>query len=114
MAETFTHIAATGFNKTSKPRVNVANFGDGYSQRIIGSINHQEDSWDLKFVHRSLVDSAAIISFFESHKGATSFLWTPPGESTEYKVICTEWSIEYSSPISRIISCKFTRVYDLD
>lgn len=114
MLEIFTHVAAISFTRASKPRARVAQFGDGYSQRLVEGINTQDDTWELSFVHRSIVDAADIVSFLETKYGTVPFLWTPPGDLTQFKVICEEWKTEYASPISRTISCTFKRVYDLD
>ena len=113
MAEVFTHVAAASFTRNSKARIRIAQFGDGYSQRIREGINTQDDTWELSFVNRSISDAASIISFLESKHGSDYFLWTPPGDTTQFKVICDSWNTVYASPISRTISCTFKRVFDL-
>lgn len=113
MAEIFSWVPSKSFTKESKPTVVTAQFGGGYSQRIKYGINNQVDSWKLSFINQSLTTSSQIISFLESHEGTDYFLFTPPGEITAYKVIASDWSVEYVSHISRTISTTFIRVYDL-
>ena len=113
MVETFTWIPSKGFIRESKPTVSMAQFGDGYSQRIRKGINNLNENWKLTFTNNNLVTSAAILAFFVARDGVESFYWTPPGEATQYKVLCSEWSTEYSSHISRTIQATFTRVYDI-
>jgi phage-related protein len=113
MPDTFTIVPDRGFTRESKPRVNSASFGDGYSQRFAVGINTQDDTWSLTFRNRTIEDINAIITFLEDKKGATYFLWTPVGETTQVKVICSEWSVDYNSEFSKSLSCKFTRVYDI-
>lgn len=113
MAETFSFIPDRGFRKQSKARVNVANFGDGYSQRYSAGINIFEESWDLSFRNRTISDINSIVSFLETHRGSTYFNWTPPGETVAIKAVCSEWNVEYNSEFSKSLSCTFNRVYDL-
>lgn len=109
--DTFTYTPSVGFAKKITPNVHVANFGDGYSQRVSNGIHPLKEEWELTFEHRSLSDSDSIITFFNSKAGADPFYWTPTGESTQIVCVCPEWELSYSSPISRTITCKFERVY---
>ena len=113
MAETFTIVPDRGFSKQSKPRVNTAKFNDGYSQRIAVGINSLDESWNLTFRNRSITEANTIVSFLQARNAVSYFLWTPPGESTQVKVICPEWSVEYNSEFSKSVSCTFNRVYDI-
>lgn len=108
----FTHIPSTGFAASNKPKVTMATFGDGYSQRLSFGLNPLAKEWDLTFTNQDLTTAAEIISFLETRNGVDMFTWTPP-ESTEVKVICQEWNEQYASPISRTITAKFVQVFDL-
>lgn len=107
----FNYVPDRGFSKQTTPKVLISQFGDGYAHRIADGINSINTSWSLTFTNISLVDSAAIITFFETAAGTTSFQWTPPNEAVQYNVTCAEWNVIYESHISRTISAKFTRVY---
>ena len=109
----FSYVPDRGFGKQTSPRVLNTQFGDGYAHRIADGINSINTSWDLTFSSRDLTDSEAIITFFETRAGVTPFQFTPPGEATQYNVICPSWSQQYESHISRNISATFTRVYQI-
>ena len=109
----FTYVPDRGFNKQTTPKVNTFQFGDGYAQRTADGINSINTSWSVTFSSRGLIDSAAIIAFFEAAAGVTPFQFTPPDEATQYNVICPNWSQQYESHISRTITATFNRVYQL-
>ena len=111
MAE-FTWIPSVGFSSDTTPRVRVAQFGDGYSQRVAYTINNLNQTWNLKFDGQDIDTANAIEAFLVSKQGASSFSWLPPGEFTEVRVVCTKWSKNYESSISRSISATFERVYE--
>lgn len=54
-----------------------AQFGDGYAQRAEDGINNLADTWPLTFAGRAAY-VLPIKQFLDRHKGARSFLWTPP------------------------------------
>lgn len=112
MADTFTYVPSRGIQSSSKPRVTIAQFGDGYSQRKLDGINAVVKEWNLNFINKENAEAEAILAFFETKAGAEAFLWTPPYTSTQYKVICTEWSYTQDSHIAISISAKFTQVFD--
>lgn len=113
MPLTFTYVPDRGFSKESTSKVTGAQFGSGYSQRITVGINTRDESWELSFRNRSIADINAIVSFLETNNGVDYFYWTPPGESTAVKVICSKWNVDYNSEFSKSLSCSFKRVYDL-
>lgn len=113
MAATFLNIPDRGFGKTTKARVLTYQYGDGYSQRLADGINNFVNTWSLTFSSQVLTVADDIITFFETTGGYQYFFWTPPGELTEIKVIASDWSKNYESPISRNISVTFTQVFDL-
>jgi phage-related protein len=75
---TFTWIPSFEATESSQPRVRKFQAGDGYEQRVRFGLNTDPKTWDLTFSERSDTEAAAIVSFFESCAGVTSFTWTPP------------------------------------
>lgn len=112
MADVFNYMPSKSFQKATKARVKKAQFGDGYSQRLVDGINSIINEWSINFTSKSISEINNIVQFFETNNGASYFLWTPPGESTQYKVICQEWSKTYDSHISASLSAKFEQVFD--
>jgi phage-related protein len=124
-----------GFRKAAKAKVLTAQFGDGYSQRTAYGLNYMPMEWSVSYVNQSLETAEAIVDFISkagttvytgiypdativsagdpTAMGVEYFYWTPPGETTAYKVICSEYDVEYTSHFSRTINCKFTQVFDL-
>jgi phage-related protein len=111
MAE-FEYVPSKGFSGDSTPRVRMARFGDGYSQRVAEGINPVNQTWNLQFNSKPLAEAQAIDAFFRVKNGVASFTWVPPDEVTEVKVICQKWSQVYESHISRSITATFERVYE--
>lgn len=113
MAYTFTWVPSKSFTKTIKPRVLTAQFGDGYSQRVTDGINNITREWSVSFNSKSISDINNIESFLIARKGSEGFLWTPPGESTTYAVICPDWSRTYDTHISASLQTKFIQIFDI-
>jgi phage-related protein len=108
-----TIFPSIGFTKNTKTTINRVAFGDGYEQRVVAGINYMPATWKLTWKDQSLTVIANIENFLKTQKGTDPFYWTPPGETTQYKVICPEgWDVEYSSPISRTLSTTFVQVFD--
>lgn len=101
-----------GFTKNTKPSINIAKFGDGYSQRAVSGINNMPGTWRLTFKDQPLDVVSAIEAFLIARGGTEAFYWTPTGD-TQVTVICPEgWDIEYTSPISKTLTTTFNQVYD--
>jgi phage-related protein len=66
-------------------RVRTKQFGNGYEQSVEDGLNNQSQSWPLVFTGAK-PRVMLIKAFFDRHKGAKAFLWTPPlGELGLYK-----------------------------
>jgi|TARA_B110000495_G_C23028839_1_gene612070 phage-related protein len=112
-----------GLSRSSKPRVRVAQFGDGYQQRVADGINATEESFSVSFSNRSKAEADDINAFFVLKKGVIAFNFTVPDSNsstndsagspvTTVKVICSEWQQSYTQLTGSSISATFTRVYE--
>lgn len=81
-------------------RMKVAQFGDGYQQRMLDGINALERKWSLQWINRTQDDLLAMEDFLIA-EGASSFQFRDPGSNVLYAVFCNEWSIEWS-PARRV------------
>ena len=72
-AVAITVIPDKGFSKAVTPRVLVAQFGDGYSQRIEDGINSIGEKFNASFNKRPKVEIDNIVKWFESNKGVKPF-----------------------------------------
>ena len=98
--------------KTTAPKVNVAQFNDGYQHRIKFGLNTKPYVWSLTF-QCSETDWDSIETFLEARADdGASFDWTPPGSSTQYKWICPQWTktIPYKSRAT--LNMTFQQVFE--
>ena len=109
---TFPSIDPTyGSSKSSAPKVRMAEFGSGYSQRTVFGLNQNPKTWALTW-NVSETDADTIEEFLDARGGAQSFGWTPVGSSTEYKWICKEWSKTIPYLNRATISATFEQVFE--
>ena len=135
MAIGFTDLTSTnripdkGYTRQTQPRVLTAQFGDGYSQRLIDGINPLAETISVSFSTRDKGEIDHIISFFESKGGVSSFTFTvnqqyyaSPGITSEtdvtssdelaLKVVCSSWNKTYNFGDYWSATATFTRVYE--
>ena len=135
MAIGFTDLTSTnrkpdkGYTRQTTPRVLTAQFGDGYSQRLIDGINPLAESINVTFNTRDKAEIDHIISFFESKGGVSSFTfnvnqqyYSSPGVTSEtdvtssdelaLKVICSTWNKIYNFGDYWSVTATFVRVYE--
>jgi phage-related protein len=114
-----TVIPDKGFTKNVTPRVLLAKFGDGYSQRLSDGINPIEEMYSVAFKTRDRDEIDDIVKFFEAGVGVQPFDLivndhssgvTAPNEKT-VKVICTRWSQVYFHDLYYTSTATFERVY---
>jgi len=98
--------------KTTRSRVNITEFNDGYQHRIKFGLNTRPFVWSLTF-NVSETDSDTIETFLEARADdAASFDWTPPGSSTAYKWICTEWTKTIPYVNRAMLNMTFQQVFE--
>ena len=106
-------------NNSSKPKVHVATFGDGYEQRLADGINSIKQEFSVSFNKRPKEEIDDIAGYFNSLKGVTAFNFTIPDSNasgtpkeTIIKVVCDGFHIAYD--YGDFYSCKATlrRVYE--
>jgi len=109
---TFPSITPTyGTTKSSAPKVRIAQFGSGYSQRTVFGINQNPKTYSLTF-EVSETDSDTIETFLDARGGQENFTFTPPGESTSGKYICKEWSKTIPYLNRATITATFEQVFE--
>jgi len=112
IGQTFTFIPDRSFTSNTKPRVRRVKFGDAYEQRLRDGLNTVEKKWSLSFVNRTNTDINDLIEFFDDKGGVDYFYWTPPGTSTQYKVIAADWKDSYITDTAGSLQVNFQRVFD--
>ena len=81
-----------GTVKISSPKIRIANFGSGYSQRSTFGINQNLKVFNLTFTNITETESDEIETFLDARAGVENFDYTPPGESASKKLICRDWN----------------------
>lgn len=109
---TFTNTPDFGAQVTIKPRVRLAQFGDGYEQRQADGINTMPQTWNLTFANRSDDEAAEIMSFLSARNAVEAFDWTPPNDLTPIRAICREWSKMVNKANLNTITAQFIQVFE--
>jgi len=102
-----------GTTLTMRPRVRVAQFGDGYSQRMADGLNAQPQIWTVSWSPVTQANADAIINFLAARGGVQAFRWTPPGQATQRAFVCHEWTVTPRGGLLVDISASFVEVFDL-
>tara|TARA_R100000322_G_scaffold132352_2_gene88256 strand:+ start:756 stop:1094 length:339 start_codon:yes stop_codon:yes gene_type:complete len=112
MSSTFPNFdPAPGMTKQSAPQVRAIQFGSGYSQRATFGINQNPKSYNLTFrVSESEADT--IEAFLDARGGVEAFNYTPPGEASSSKFICSEWTKTIPFVDRAEISTTFVQVFE--
>lgn len=92
---TTTRQATLETRRSAKPRVLVAEFGDGYSQRAKDGINSNPAEMSVVWESMTVADAKLLVKFFEDRAGAEHFYWTAPHDTTPKKWVCPDWTEEY-------------------
>ncbi len=101
-----------GARKLSRPRIRIAEFGSGYSQRSTFGINQNLKVYQFNWRNISETDADTIEDFLDARAGVEIFTYTPAGESAK-TFICRNWqkTIPYLNRAS--ISAVFEEVPEL-
>jgi len=109
---TFPSITPTyGAQKKSAPVVRTVRFGDGYEQRLVFGVNQNPKMWNLTW-NVSETDADTIEAFLDARAGQEHFDWTPLGEATAYKWVCSEWSKSIPYVGRATIQASFRQVFE--
>lgn len=93
----FTWIPSYSTAIEISPKLKIVQMGDGYIQSSSDGIHPTREKWSLVFRSISDADYAAIAQFLRDNLGY-AFNWTPPGETTPRRFLCSEpWKREYVS-----------------
>src|SRR5689334_18624477 len=80
--------------REEKWRLNVAQFGDGYAQRILDGINALDEKWSVTFQNRPFDVITDMQDFLVAQRG-NSFQFREPATKVMYDVWCDTWTIDW-------------------
>lgn len=69
--------------ENSEPRIRIAQFGSGYSQRSTFGINQNLKIYQFNWRNISETDADEIETFLDARAGVEHFDYTPAGESSK-------------------------------
>ena len=111
-----------GFSRQAQQKVLVAQFGDGYEQRVLSGLNPKTETISVAFNNRSASDIALISAYLDRQAGLkfnmtvtdTFDTGSNAGKLTTstIKVTCSEYSISYPQPDIHSLTETFNRVYE--
>ena len=96
-------------SQSSSFNVLSSKFGDGYEQNISVGINNRKGQWAYTRTAQK-AEIQEIKAFFDSHKGADSFLWDSPLDG-ELRVKAGEYQLNKVGGLIWRISTTFTQVF---
>lgn len=103
--------------KTSKPKLLLATFGDGYEQRIADGINSIKETFSLNYANRTKEEIDDLVTFLDSTKGVTSFNFVIPNTNNNdspvtVKTVCDDYNTNYQYDNFYSLSVSLRRVYE--
>ena len=106
-----------GFGRVSTARVLLANFGDGYEQRLADGINILDQTMTLSFTTRPKEEIDNLVAFFESLGGVSRFKFNleDSNESSDTETIfciCPSWNQTWAYDNFYTLTATFRRVYE--
>ena len=110
MPEIFTWSPRVGAAGDTQADVLTSQYGNGYSQRLSVGINNLASSHAVSFTGTEQY-LKPILEFFERHKGATSFLWTPPMKEQGRFVTTGGWQLASHGRKRFTLSTTFQQVF---
>ena len=108
----FSYIPDYAATKSYETQSRATEFGEGYRQRIVFGLQPQKEEWSLAFNNRTNSERDLIRNYLRGAKAVTAFTWTDPISAQPIKVVCDEWSTQYSNFNNSAIQATFRRVYE--
>ena len=103
-----------GFTRQSTPKIHMADFGDGYTQRIADGIYNLQQTMEVSFSTRPKAEIDDLVAFFESLGGVNKFEMTidDTNGAETIKVLCQQWSQTWAFDNFYSLSATFIRCYE--
>ena len=108
----FSYIPDYAATKSYETQSRATEFGEGYRQRIVFGLQPQKEEWSLAFNNRTNSERDLIRNYLRGAKAVTAFAWTDPISAQPIKVVCDEWSTQYSNFNNSAIQATFRRVFE--
>lgn len=94
------------------PRILMAEFGDGYAQRVRNGRNHDAMTLELKWENIDRTEGGVIFDFLEARGGDEAFYYDPPFIATGKKWTCGNYKRVFNEPNTMMVSGTFKECFD--
>jgi phage-related protein len=102
-----------GLSRAFKPKVLMAQFGDGYAQRAADGINNNAVTLSATWTNLKPAEKDYIVDYFAARKGYQGFRYTYVDETAPKVYICTEWTSTHNDAAGYTVTASLTQVYDI-
>lgn len=82
------------YGRSEEPRLQIAQFGDGYQQRLLDGINSLRQTWRLSWMRKS-EEIIAMRDYLVAREGG-AFLFQDPVTGETVNVWCDSWDIDWN------------------
>lgn len=94
------------------PKILMAEFGDGYAQRVRNGRNHDAMTLELKWDNIGHTEGLVIWAFIEARGGDEAFFYDPPFIATGKKWTCPTYKRVFNEPDTMMINVTFKECFD--
>lgn len=88
-------VPDTPITRDEEWRIDVAQFGDGYAQRILDGINALNVKFNVTFEERPADVIQSMLAYLQNQRG-NSFQFKEPATGVLYDVWCDKWSVNWT------------------
>lgn len=86
--------AAVPMGQEKAWRLRIAQFGDGYQQRMLDGINALDAKWIVAFELKPASVIADMEAYLEAAKG-NPFAFRDPASGVTHRVVCDQWRVDW-------------------
>lgn len=102
-----------GMGRKYKPKVLMAQFGDGYAQRAADGTNNNPVALSATWTNLTRAERDYIVNFFDTCNGVASFRYAYVDEPQPKVYICPEWDDVLNDAGGYTVTASLQQVYDL-
>jgi phage-related protein len=99
--------------KTVQHRTRIAQFGDGYSQRVADGLNSRVENWQFVWAGLTESDYQTLTDALDAGGAVTPYTYTPPGSSSAktYAMTADGYTVQHHGADLYSVSANFKQVF---
>ena len=94
------------------PKLLMAEFGDGYAQRVRNGRNHDPSSVELKWDNVSVAEGGVIFAFLEARGGDEAFYYDVPFLAAGKKWTSPQYKQTFTNPDTMTVTATLKECFD--